>query len=79
MSDMKLNTLSVDLLQGTASVSLFKQIIMGDGPGAFTAININIPLKRPDSQMESQLKRAALQEAKAALLEAIKVIDEYPI
>lgn len=74
---MAIRNLTVDLLQDQATVALFKQGEQRlDKPGsAFSSVNITVPILTPGDQLENQLKRNALVEAKKVLEEAIQVLD----
>ena len=77
MFAMKINNLTVDLLQDQASIALFKQgqPKSPNGPSEFTSVNVNVPILTPGDQSESHIRRIALGEARRALEEAIKVLD----
>jgi len=80
MTDMKVNNLTVDLLQDQAAVALIKQAHTPvPRKTNFTAININVPISTPGNQPENQLKRTAINEAIKALKEAIAALEAYPI
>ena len=81
MAEMVVNNLTVDLLQDQAAVAVYKQGDPGS-PGQsnrFTSINISVPISTPGNQPENQLKRAAIKEAKHALEEAIRTLEQYPV
>ena len=80
MDALKVNNLTVDLIQDQATVSLFKQgINPRPGKATHTGININVPIAPPGNQPENNLKRIAIEEAKRALREAIQALDTYPV
>lgn len=80
MENLKVNNLTVDLIQDQATVSLFKQGVSArPGKAAHTGININVPIATRGNQPESNLRRIAIDEAKRALKEAIQALDAYQI
>jgi hypothetical protein len=76
--EMKITALSVDLLQGQAAIALVRQSQPSAlGRPNFTAININVPIATQVGESESQLRRSAVEQAKQALQEAIKALNDY--
>jgi len=64
---LEIQTLSVDLLRGTASISL-------RDPSNNAHVNIMVPIETPGDQPESQLKELAKAAAKQALQGAIAAL-----
>lgn len=79
MTEMKVNNLSVDLLQGQANITLQKQPSMPPQPGRplFTQVGVNVPVSAAGNQQESELKRAAVKAAIDALREAIQTLETF--
>jgi hypothetical protein len=77
---MRLTNLSVELLQGQASITLMKQAqpATAQRPN-FTNININVPIEPRKSETEEQLRDAAVERAKQALREAIAALEAYQL
>lgn len=75
MADLKIQNLSVDLLQGQANIGMTKhpENPTPERPG-FTSININVPIDTPGDKPESQLKKIAIEQAKRSLEEALRVL-----
>jgi hypothetical protein len=74
---MRVNNLTVDLLQGQANIVLLKQPRLATaGRPNFTNVNVNVPISTQASGTESELRRVAVEQAKLALAEAIKVLEE---
>ncbi|GJE53244.1 hypothetical protein GOFOIKOB_6321 [Methylobacterium tardum] len=81
MSDLSVSSLTVDLLQNQASVALFKASpgqTLGH-PQRVTSINIAVPLPGMGIPSDKLLKKAAIDEARKALEEAIRVLANYPV
>lgn len=77
MSEMKINTLSVDLLQDSASITLFRQGVFLEGKSNVTAVNISVPIGSQGNQPEAELRRHAIAAARRTLEEAIRTLDGY--
>ena len=75
MSEMKVNNLNVDLIQDQAAISLIKQGQPVDGKMPMTIISINVPIGSPGDELESAIRRKAIDQARSALREAISVLD----
>jgi len=78
--EMRVTNLTVDLLQGQATVVLVKQprIATTERP-QFTAVNVNVPVSTPGKETENQLRRVAIEQAKLALAEAIRTLEAAPL
>lgn len=77
MSDLKINNLSIDLLQDTATIALFREDAPRAGRSNFTAVNIQVPIEDSGHQVEEQLRRSALSAAKRTLEEAIRALNNH--
>lgn len=75
MSDMRVNNLNVDLIQDQAAISLVKQGALSSGKITHTIISINVPIGNPGDELESAIRRKAIDQARNALREAIEVLD----
>lgn len=79
MNEMTVNSLNVDLIQDRAMIGLTKEPDQPvGGKFAYTNLTVNVPLVAPGNQPESDLRRHAIDQAKNALREAIRVLDAYP-
>ncbi|UYW33616.1 hypothetical protein [Methylorubrum extorquens] len=78
VSEMNVNNLNVDLLQDTASISLYKhEMEQGTGKNYHTSITINVPIATPGNQPENRLKQVAIEAAKKALHEALQALERH--
>jgi hypothetical protein len=78
--EMRVTNLTVDLLQGQATVSLMKQPrIAPQGRPNFTNINVNVPVSTQPGGTENELRRIAIEQAKQALAEAIRTLEAAPL
>lgn len=77
MSDMKVSNLNVDLIQDQAAISLFKQEPAIAGRSPHTIVSINVPMASPGDELESALRRKAIDRAKNALREALQTLEAY--
>ncbi|WP_375458642.1 hypothetical protein [uncultured Enterovirga sp.] len=75
MSEMKVNNINVDLIQDQATIALIRQgePVVGKATHAF--ISINVPITSPGDQPESTIRKKAIDEARNALREALRVLD----
>jgi hypothetical protein len=64
--EMRINNLTVDLLQGQANIVLLKQPRTAtQGRPEFTSINVNVPISTQASETESRLRRIAILSSRA--------------
>jgi hypothetical protein len=78
--EMRVTNLTVDLLQGQATITLMKQPQnVTPGRPNFTNINVNVPVASQSGGTENQLRLAAIEQAKKALAEAIRTLESAPL
>lgn len=75
MSDMKVSNLNVDLIQDQATIGFYKQSDPISGRSRHTAVTINVPITTAGDQPESGLRKAAIDEARKALQEALRTLE----
>lgn len=75
MAEMTVNVLSIELLARQAKIAMGKQEVIPPERPRFTSVQIDVPVTSSGGEPVSEVRRVAIQQARAALEEAIQTLD----